>query len=179
MRLPHLRGRPPTHITELGKGGRDRRLPLTPRARAAIGEYLPVRAEKLRAWGSTSYYLWILGRLLPKRMPGPVWLSRAGVGEPFDRLLTDAGIRAPGFRAHVLRTVPTRRPQAMPRCDLRRIARCVLQAVGGVHPLAPHLRQHNGGVGAGHGVAEHVVQPVEYGRSLAEHLCELGHLRRR
>lgn len=103
MRLPDMMGRPPTHIRVLGKGGRERRLPLTGRAQDALEEYLPARAARLRRWDLRSDYLWVPGRLVPHRIPGPVRLSREGLADTFDRLLTDAGVRAPGLRAHVLR----------------------------------------------------------------------------
>ena len=103
MRLPDLLGKPPTHILVLGKGGRERRVPLTARAQAALAIYLPVRLERLERWGARSDYLWVPHRLLPHRVPGPVRLSRSGLADTFDRLLSDAGIRSPGLRAHVLR----------------------------------------------------------------------------
>ena len=103
MRLPDLLGKPAAHILVLGKGGRERRVPLTSRAQDALTEYLPARAARLERWGLRSDYLWVPHRLLPHRVPGPVRLSRSGLADTFDRLLTDAGIRSPGLRAHVLR----------------------------------------------------------------------------
>jgi len=103
MRLPDLMGRPPTHILVTGKGGRQRRVPLTGRAQSALAAYLPQRAERLTRWGLASDYLWIPGRLLLTRSRGPVHLSRDGLADTFERLLTDAGLRGPGLRAHVLR----------------------------------------------------------------------------
>ena len=103
MRLPDLMGRPPTHILVTGKGGRQRRVPLTKRAQSALADYLPQRAERLARWGLASDYLWIPGRLLVTRSRGPVHLSRDGLAGTFERLLTDAGLQGPGLRAHVLR----------------------------------------------------------------------------
>lgn len=103
MRLPDLTGRPPTHIRVVGKGGRQRRVPLTPRAQDALDAYLPARAARLDRWSMASDHLWVPHRLLPHRVPGPVRLSRTGLADTFDRLLDAAGLRAPGLRAHVLR----------------------------------------------------------------------------
>lgn len=103
MRLSDLLGRPPTHALVTGKGGRERRVPLTARAQVALEAYLPVRAARLDAWQEMSGALWLPERLRADRERGPVHLSRGGMGKVFDRLLTDAGLRSPGLRAHVLR----------------------------------------------------------------------------
>ena len=124
MQVTDLLGRPPRHVRVLGKGGRERRVPLTGRAQEALAEHLPVRAERLRQWGLVSDYLWIPGRLLTNRVPGPARLSREGLADTFDRLLTDAGVRSPGLRAHVLRgTTATACCEPTARCVRCRTAR--------------------------------------------------------
>lgn len=103
MRTADLLGRPPTHVLVTGKGGKERRVPLTARAQEALAAYLPVRAARLHSWGASSDALWLPDRLRDDREAGPPHLSRQGLGKVFDRLLTDAGVRSPGMRAHVLR----------------------------------------------------------------------------
>lgn len=103
MKVEDLLGRPPTHIRVLGKGQKERRVPLTASARDAVAEYRVERDARLEAWQLASESLWLPGRLRTDRAPGPARLSRVGIAKVFDRLLTDAGVRAPGLRAHVLR----------------------------------------------------------------------------
>lgn len=103
MTIDDVLGRPPHQIRVLGKGGQERNVPLTGRGRDALEAYLPVRTERLRRWDLTSPFLWVPHRLLPDRVPGAPRLSREGMADTFDRLLTEAGLRAPGRRVHVLR----------------------------------------------------------------------------
>jgi site-specific recombinase XerD len=109
LRVGDIAGNPPAAITVVGKGNKERRLPLAPVAREAIAEYLPTRAARLAGMGLTASTLFISSRArrLGTAPDGSPVLSaeatRAGLAYVVDRILRRVGARRRGARVHVLR----------------------------------------------------------------------------
>lgn len=108
IRIVDIDGTPPTAITVLGKGRKERRLALNPLAATSLVTYLDSRTDRLRRHAVTEQALWVATR--PRRLPDtgdrPQWtmaLSRHGLVEIVDRCLSAAGVRRPGQRVHALR----------------------------------------------------------------------------
>lgn len=109
LRMSDMAGRPPAAIAVVGKGNKERRLPLAPVAREAIAVYLPTRDARLRRMGLTASTLFVSSRA--RRVgSGPdgspvhsAEATRAGIAYIVDRILRRVGARRRGARVHVLR----------------------------------------------------------------------------
>ncbi|MGH2773268.1 MAG: tyrosine-type recombinase/integrase, partial [Actinomycetota bacterium] len=66
LKLDDLSGNPPDKLTVIGKGNKERRLPIPPVTGAAIAEYLPARAGMLKKMGLEARTLFISTR--PRRI---------------------------------------------------------------------------------------------------------------
>jgi integrase/recombinase XerD len=86
-----------THVRVVGKGNKERVVPLNDRLRSALAAYLPVRQARLDAVGATSDALF-----LSQRGAGMA-MSRDGLGQLFDALVKRAGLKVPGRRVHACR----------------------------------------------------------------------------
>jgi integrase/recombinase XerD len=93
----------PVALVLHGKGDRERRVPLTPRAQAALLVYLAERDRSLARWEMSSNWLWVPIKLVGHRRPGPPRMTRDGIGDLLSRLHESAGIAASGKRVHVCR----------------------------------------------------------------------------
>lgn len=109
LKVSDLIGNPPSAVTVIGKGNKERRLPLAPVAQEAILAYLPTRAHRLEALGLKASTLFVSTR---PRWAGAapdgsrilsVEATRAGVAYVVDRILRLVGARRRGARVHVLR----------------------------------------------------------------------------
>lgn len=88
----------PRQLRVLGKGDKERLVPVPDAVRHALDVYLPTRRARL-ADGATATKL-----LLSQRVRrGCQDITVAGVGQVFDRVLRGADLKQPGRRAHVLR----------------------------------------------------------------------------
>jgi integrase/recombinase XerD len=95
--LPSVDG--PTHLRVIGKGNKERVVPVPQVARDALAAYLPVRAAQLARYQATAETL-----LLTQRPKGSdMSMSNDSVGQLFARLLKAAGLKRPGRRVHVAR----------------------------------------------------------------------------
>lgn len=108
LKMSDLHNRPPSAITVIGKGNKERRLPLPPVTQEAIASYLPTRRSRLEKFDLDARTLFISTR--KRRVGGsdkhPVYsveATRAGVAYIVDRLLRRVGARRRGSRVHVLR----------------------------------------------------------------------------
>jgi site-specific recombinase XerD len=87
----------PTHVKVLGKGAKERTVPVPAAVRAALAAYLPTRAAQLDLHGATSQALFVARRGAGTAM------TRDGVAAVFDRALRAADLKAPGLRVHTTR----------------------------------------------------------------------------
>jgi site-specific recombinase XerD len=108
LKLADLAGRPPEALNVVGKGNKERRLPIPPVTREAIEAYLPARAKRLMAMGLDARTLFISTRprQIGTRHGEPVMsvdATKSGIAYVVDSLLRRAGARVKGSRVHVLR----------------------------------------------------------------------------
>jgi|GEM_PF-3684803 len=109
LKVRDLVGTPPTAINVVGKGNKERSLPLPSVAREALAAYLPSREAKLKKFGLQAKTVFISTR--PRRAGADsngdpvltVEATKAGVAYVVDKVLRRAGARRPGSRVHVLR----------------------------------------------------------------------------
>jgi site-specific recombinase XerD len=109
LRLVDLTGDPPTHAVVVGKGGKERRVPLAPWVQEAITDYLPTRRRRLDGLAHDAATLVVTSR--PRAVRGPAGPtgkttmdgSRDSVAYVIDRVLRRLGVRRPGIRVHALR----------------------------------------------------------------------------
>ena len=109
LKLDSLTGDLPDYITVIGKGNKERRLPLAPVAQDCIARYLPTRTHRLRKLGLEAKTLFVSSR--PRRVGTDregqprmsVEATKSAVAYVIDRILRQAGARRPGSRVHVLR----------------------------------------------------------------------------
>jgi site-specific recombinase XerD len=89
----------PTHLRVLGKGQKERVVPVPESVAVALGAYLPVRAATLaRAGGVASTLFLSVGSR------GPTMdVARESLGGVFERLVRAAGVKEPGRRVHATR----------------------------------------------------------------------------
>lgn len=92
-----------THLTIVGKGSKERVVPVTKVFREALGEYLPTRTSLLEAHGTDTDKLFLSRR--PTMRSGEVDLDITvdGVGQVYERILTLADKKSKGARCHVSR----------------------------------------------------------------------------
>lgn len=109
LKMSDIQGKPPQAITVIGKGNKERRLPLPHLTRETLAEYLPTRKKRLDSMGLDAATLFISSRPrkagVDKRGNSvmSVDATRAGIAYVVDRILRRAGARRPGSRVHVLR----------------------------------------------------------------------------
>jgi site-specific recombinase XerD len=108
LKIDDLSGKPPAALNVVGKGNKERRLPIPPVTQDAIEAYLPARTKRLNAMGLTARTLFISTRPrhIGVRDGEPVMsvdATRAGIAYVVDSLLRRAGARVKGSRVHVLR----------------------------------------------------------------------------
>jgi integrase/recombinase XerD len=89
----------PTEVLFHGKGARERLVPFPSSYAELLTTYLKARSERLIRADTTSDRLFISQRT---RTAG-IALSAEGMGEVFETLMTRAGVKSPGIRAHVTR----------------------------------------------------------------------------
>jgi site-specific recombinase XerD len=90
----------PTHLRIIGKGNKERLVPVPKVVRDALTAWLPVREAQLVRRGATAETLFISQR---RRADGTMDATRYTVGEVFERLLVVAGLQQRGRRVHVAR----------------------------------------------------------------------------
>ncbi len=90
----------PTHLRVIGKGDKERLVPVPQVVRDALTVWLVVRAEILERRGCTAEALFLSQRRSPT---GSLDASRDTVGQVFSRLLDAAGLKEKGRRVHVAR----------------------------------------------------------------------------
>lgn len=89
----------PTHLVVLGKGNKERTVPVPAGVAKALGAYLAARDAQLARTGRTCHYL-----LLSQRRNGAVaGISADGLGQAIDLIVRRAGIKSPGVRVHMAR----------------------------------------------------------------------------
>lgn len=89
----------PTHLRVLGKGNKERLIPVPGVVRDALTAWLPVRASQLERWSATAETLLLTQRVRDGRLD----VSRDTVGQIYERLLDGAGLKQKGRRVHVAR----------------------------------------------------------------------------
>ncbi|MBW3588885.1 MAG: tyrosine-type recombinase/integrase [Actinobacteria bacterium] len=108
LKVSDLSGDPLEALNVVGKGNKERRLPIPEVTQQALAAYLPTRAKRLREMGLDAKTLFVSTR--PRRIGGtadqPVMgvdATRAGIAYVVDRVLRQVGARVHGSRVHVLR----------------------------------------------------------------------------
>ena len=109
LKMQDLQGTPPTSMNVIGKGNKERRLPLPPVTQEALQQYLPTRDKHLKKLGLGAQTLFVSSR--PRAVAlnsdgSPIMsveATRAGVAYVVDRVLRRIGARRRGSRVHVLR----------------------------------------------------------------------------
>jgi site-specific recombinase XerD len=90
----------PTHLRIVGKGDKERLVPVPAAVRAALGAWLTVRDAQLERWGATAQTLLLSQR---PRADKTLDVSRETVGQVYGRVVEAAGLKQKGRRAHVAR----------------------------------------------------------------------------
>ena len=89
----------PTHLRIIGKGDKERLVPVPQLVREGLASWLPVRAARLASAGMQAETLFISQR----SHNGSLNATRDTVGQVFSRLLKSAGLEQKGRRVHVAR----------------------------------------------------------------------------
>lgn len=89
-----------THLRVVGKGDKERLVPVPKAVREALAVWLPVRAAQLTRREVSADSLFLSQR---PGAGGRLDATRETVGQVFDRLLTVAGLKEKGRRVHVAR----------------------------------------------------------------------------
>lgn len=109
LKIADITGDPPTSLSVIGKGNKERSLPLPAITSHAIRAYMPTRRKRLDKLGLDSKTLFISTRprKVGARKDGSEIISvdatRAGIAYVVDRMLSRIGARRRGSRVHVLR----------------------------------------------------------------------------
>lgn len=109
LKMTDLAGDPPHSVTVVGKGNKERNLPLPPVTQEAIANYLPTRAERLKKMNQQARTLFVSTRqrkVGTTRDGEPIFsveATKAGIAYVADTVLRRAGARRRGSRVHVLR----------------------------------------------------------------------------
>ena len=90
----------PTHLRVVGKGNKERRVPVPTVVREALTVWLPSREEQLKRRGVRAETLF-LSQLV--RADGSMNVSRETIGQVYERVLLVAGLYQKGRRVHVAR----------------------------------------------------------------------------
>jgi site-specific recombinase XerD len=89
-----------THLRIVGKGNKERLVPVPQVVRDALAAWLPVRAAQLERWGATASTLFVSQRV---GRGGTMDVGRDTVGQVYERSLVAAGLVQKGRRVHVAR----------------------------------------------------------------------------
>jgi site-specific recombinase XerD len=89
----------PEHLRVLGKGDKERVVPVTPAVVEALEEYLPVREARLERLECRADTLFLARN--PKN--GRLDVGAETLTDVFERLMREAGLKEPGRRAHATR----------------------------------------------------------------------------
>jgi integrase/recombinase XerC len=102
IRLDNLQPTPdaPTHIRVVGKGDKERQVPVPGVVREAIAVWLPVREAQLAKTGGEADTLLVSQRT---QTDGTRNAGRETVSQIYDRILNAAGLKQKGRRVHVAR----------------------------------------------------------------------------
>jgi site-specific recombinase XerD len=109
LRVADLVGKPPSAVNVVGKGNKERRLPLPPVTQEALAHYLPTRKARLAKLGLEASTLFVSSRprVAGKSKDGSPLLTvdatKPGIAYVVDRVLRRVGARRKGSRVHVLR----------------------------------------------------------------------------
>lgn len=109
LKMSGLLGSPATAIDVIGKGNKERRLPIPPITQEALEVYLPTRSQRLKSLGLEAQTLFVSTRprtVSHDRQGQPIMsvdATKAGIAYVVDRVLRRAGARRRGSRVHVLR----------------------------------------------------------------------------
>lgn len=109
LKMQDLQGKPPVSMNVIGKGNKERRLPLPGVTQEALEHYLPTREKHLKKIGLEAQTLFVSSRprAVAREADGSPIMSveatRAGVAYVVDRVLRRIGARRRGSRVHVLR----------------------------------------------------------------------------
>lgn len=109
LKMEDIQGHPPSSITVVGKGNKERRLPLPPVTQQAIVTYLPTRSKLLGKTGLDARTLFVssrprwAGKMRDGEKVMTIEATRSGVAYVIDSVLSKAGARRRGSRVHVLR----------------------------------------------------------------------------
>ncbi|MGH9196553.1 MAG: tyrosine-type recombinase/integrase [Acidimicrobiia bacterium] len=109
LKVADVSGNPPSSITVIGKGNKERRLPLPEVTQEALAVYLPTRTERLRKIGLEAGTVFVstrprsVGHAKDGTPVLTVEATKAGIAYVVDRVLRRMGARRPGGRVHVLR----------------------------------------------------------------------------
>lgn len=90
----------PTHLRIVGKGNKERRVPVPSVVREALAVWLPLRNAQLSRWDASAETLFLSQRV---RADGSMNASRETVGQVYERVLLAAGLYQKGRRVHVAR----------------------------------------------------------------------------
>jgi site-specific recombinase XerD len=90
----------PTHLRIVGKGNKERLVPVPTVVHDALAAWLPVRAAQLERWNVPAETLFLSQRV---RSNGTLDVTRETVGQVYERLVRVAGLQQKGRRAHVAR----------------------------------------------------------------------------
>jgi site-specific recombinase XerD len=90
----------PTHLRVVGKGNKERRVPIPQVVRDALAAWLPVRDAHLARWGASAETLFLSQRV---HHDDSMDVTRETVGQVYERALKAAGLQQKGRRVHVAR----------------------------------------------------------------------------
>ena len=90
----------PTHLRIIGKGNKERLVPVPRVVNDALQIWLPLRDQQLRGRQATAETLILSQR---RNQQGRMDATRDTVGQVYERLLTNAGLKQKGRRVHVAR----------------------------------------------------------------------------
>ena len=103
------------YLRVLGKGGKERVLPVPESVQDSLAAYLPTRTQRLEQLGRPARSLWVSAR--PAGATAD--LPRRALSELFDNLLRRAGLKSAGLRVHVGRHSFATHALASGSADLR------------------------------------------------------------
>lgn len=109
LKIADISGNPPSSVTVIGKGNKERRLPLPAVTQAALVGYFPTRKARLAKMSLDARTLFVSSRPRKAGIDSngndvfTVEATRAGIAYVVDRVLRRVGARRRGSRVHVLR----------------------------------------------------------------------------
>lgn len=103
LKVSDLVGNPPVALNIIGKGNKERQMPIPEVTQQALATYLPERQKRLAKLGQEARTLFISSRARVVGKITTVEATRAGIAYVVDRVLRRCGARRRGSRVHVLR----------------------------------------------------------------------------